>query len=78
VATHLRTELALKALDMALGQHRFAAIDRFSRGFVRQRHVRERFATLERELLDRHHFNPDRSASGGIQKFIEGLLRYRV
>jgi len=99
MATHLRTELVLEALDMAIGQRRPAAVihhsDQGSQYTAlafgkrcEQAGVRPSmgsvgdcfdnamcesfFATLECELLNRHHFKTQIEARMAIFEFIEG------
>ncbi len=99
MATHLRTELVLEALNLALWQRRPASVIHHSdQGTqytsiafgLRCREARVRpsmgsvgdcfdnamcesfFATLECELLDRHHFHTQSEARMAVFQFIEG------
>lgn len=104
MATHLRTELVLDALNMALAQRRptdvihhsdqgvqytsFAFGERCRRAGVRPSMgsvgdcfdnalCESFFATLECELLDRHHFRTPTEARQAIFAFIEGWYNSR-
>jgi len=99
MATHLRTELVLDALDMAIRQrHPLGVIHHSDQGSqytslefgkrCREAGVRPSmgsvgdaydnalcesfFATLECELLERHHFRSPKEAAGAVFEFIEG------
>ena len=73
--TYLRTELVLKALDMALGQRRAVGV-RPSMGTVGDcfdnAMCESFFATLECELLNRRHFKTQIEARSAVFDFIEG------
>lgn len=99
MASHLRTELVLDALDMAVRQrHPLGVVHHSDQGSqytslefgrrCREAGVRPSmgsvgdaydnalcesfFATLECELLDRHHFRTRQEATGAVFEFIEG------
>jgi len=99
MATHLRKELVLEALDMAIRQrHPLGVIHHSDQGSqytsldfgrrCREAGVRPSmgsvgdaydnalcesfFATLECELIDRHHFRTRREAAAAVFEFIEG------
>jgi len=77
MASHLRTELVLDALNMALWQRQPHAVIHHSDQGSQYTSLAFGFATLECELIDRRRFRSQAEARMAVFTFIEGWYNPR-